>query len=161
MIVVAALLAGAWLPASAKVVASRIYVDKSDRLLHVYSGKKRVASFRMALGSSPVGHKQQEGDMRTPEGHYRLDYKNANSAYFKSIHISYPNAADRASARKRGVRPGGDVMIHGEPNHPAGKAALKLAPYRDWTYGCIALSNADMQSLWAMVSVPVPIEIVP
>lgn len=118
-----------------------------------------VATFRIALGDAPLGHKQREGDERTPEGRYMLDWKKADSAYFRSIHISYPNADDRRRARAQGVPPGGAIMVHGQPN---GWAHLEaLTQRRDWTDGCIALTNADMQVLWDRVRVPVPIEIVP
>jgi len=140
---------------------TRILVDKSDHLLHVFVKDKKVATFRVGFGTRPQGHKQQEGDKRTPEGWYVLDFKKADSAYFRAFHISYPNAADRARAKQLGVSPGGDVMIHGEPNNPLSRAAVLAYPSPDWTDGCIALSNADMQRLWDMVSVPTPIEIVP
>ena len=91
--------------AAPKERATRIVVDKSDHLMHVYRKDKIIAVYRVGFGTSPVGHKQQEGDRRTPEGHYKLDYKNAKSTFFKSIHISYPNASDRANARRLGVKP--------------------------------------------------------
>ena len=93
--------------AAEKDRATRIHVDKSDRLMQVYAGKRQIASFPIGLGARPEGHKQQEGDRRTPEGRYILDCKKPESGYFKSIHISYPNAADRASAKQRKVSPGG------------------------------------------------------
>jgi murein L,D-transpeptidase YafK len=137
-------------------------VDKSDRQMHVFAGERKIASYSVGLGTSPIGHKVQEGDRRTPEGRYKLDFKKADSTFFKSIHINYPNSADRARARQLGVRPGGDIMIHGESNNPAQREAIRNLPYRDYTYGCIALSNEDMQRLWDQVaSVPIPIEIVP
>lgn len=148
--------------AAARERATRVLVDKSDRLMHVYAGERKIATYSVGLGTSPVGHKVQEGDRRTPEGRYRLDFKKADSIFFKSIHISYPNAADRARAKQLGVRPGGDIMIHGESNNAAQREAIRNLPSRDYTYGCIALSNADMQRLWdQVVSVPIPIEIVP
>lgn len=138
-----------------------IVVDKSDHLMHVYRKDKVIAVYRVGFGTSPVGHKQQEGDRRTPEGHYKLDYKNAKSTFFKSIHISYPNAADRANARRLGVKPGGNIMIHGQANDPVVRAAIDRHPYPDWTYGCISMKNDGMQRLWDVVSVPTPIHIVP
>lgn len=142
-------------------VATRVLVDKSDHLLHVYAGNETLATYRIGLGTSPVGPKQREGDKRTPEGRYVLDFKKADSAYFKAIHVSYPNAADAAKARAAGVAPGGAIMIHGQPNNAVVAQAVRLYPSPDWTDGCIALSNADMQALWDLVRVPLPIEIVP
>ena len=139
--------------------AERILVDKSERTLYVFADKKIVARFPIALGLQPVGHKEREGDNKTPEGRYILDWKKANSDYYRAIHVSYPNAADIAHARKLGVSPGGAIMIHGQPNDPKVRRAVRVYPFRDWTYGCIALSNEDMQALWDMVRVPTPIEI--
>lgn len=141
--------------------ATRVHVDKSDRLLHVYAGERKIATYSIGLGGAPLGHKQQEGDRRTPEGRYTLDFKKRDSSFFRAIHISYPNARDRAAASKLGLRPGGDIMIHGESNNAFQREAIRRLPYRDYTYGCIALSNADMQRLWDQVRVPIPIDIVP
>lgn len=136
-----------------------VHVDKSDRLLRLMQDEKEVARFRIALGRQPVGQKQQEGDMRTPEGRYLLDYRNPNSGYFKSIHISYPTVQQRRQAEARGVSPGGLVMIHGQPN---GYGSLAAVTQRfDWTYGCIALDNTAMQTLWDTLKLPVPIRIDP
>lgn len=140
--------------------AMKIRVNKSERTLDVYAGESIVASYKIRLGS-PEGSKRREGDRRTPEGHYVLDYKNPNSAYHKSIHISYPSETDRAAARKMGVRPGGDIMIHGQPNDLGMQARLNAYPLADWTDGCIALSNKDMDALWSLVKVPIPIQIIP
>ncbi len=141
--------------------ATSIVVDKSDHVMHVFAKDKKIATFRIGLGFNPVGHKQQEGDKRTPEGRYMLDYKNAKSTFFKSIHITYPNAADKATARRLGVSPGGDIMIHGQANDLAVRAAIDRLPSPDWTYGCISMKNEDMQRLWDLVSVPTPIVIQP
>ncbi|MEO7062620.1 MAG: L,D-transpeptidase family protein [Dokdonella sp.] len=140
--------------------ATKIRVNKSERRLDVYAGERIMASYEIRLGS-PEGSKRREGDRRTPEGNYLLDYKNSNSAYHKSIHISYPSETDRAAARKMGVRPGGDIMIHGQPNDLEMQARLKAYPLADWTDGCIALSNKDMDALWSLVKVPIPIHITP
>lgn len=161
IIVIVCSLLSAGAVAAAKERATRVYVDKSDRLLHVFAGKKKIAMYSIGLGTSPLGHKQQEGDRRTPEGKYTLDFKKRDSTFFRAIHISYPNAADRVRAKKLGVSPGGDIMIHGESNNPVQRQAIRLLAYRDYTYGCIALSNADMQRLWEQVPVPIPIDIVP
>ena len=147
--------------ASATPRATRIHVDKSERKLSVYSNDRVIATYPIALGRTPLGHKTQEGDKKTPEGKYVLDYKNPNSAYFLSIHVSYPNSADKQQARNRGVSPGGDIMIHGEPGDLEFRKYLQTYPGLDWTDGCIALSDANMKALWDMVRVPVPIEITP
>ena len=141
--------------------ATRILVEKSKRLMHVFAGKREIATYKVGLGMSPIGHKVQEGDRRTPEGRYTLDFKKRDSTFFRAIHVNYPNPADRARAKKLGVSTGGDIMIHGESNNPAQRIALRAWPSRDWTYGCIALYNEDMQKVWDQVGVPTPIEIVP
>lgn len=139
--------------------ADRVLVEKGKRRLSLYRGDRLLVSFKVALGFDPVGHKQQEGDGRTPEGRYVLDFKKPNSAYYRAIHISYPNAHDRASARQRGVSPGGAVMLHGQPNGYAwAQAATQL---RDWTLGCIALRNEDMEVVWQSVDAGTPIDIKP
>lgn len=157
----ALLLAAGSVAAAEPAPATSIRVDKSERKLYVYVGDGIVATYPVALGLNPRGHKQQEGDKRTPEGRYVLDYKNAASAYHRAIHISYPDTADKAAARERGVAPGGAIMIHGQPNDVAVRRRLRLWPFRDWTDGCIALSDQDMDALWKRVRVPVPIEITP
>jgi len=139
--------------------ADSVLVLKSESRLYLMRDGKELTSFKVAFGANPDGHKQQQGDERTPEGHYILDYKNPDSKYYKSIHISYPNALDRENARKRGVRPGGDIMIHGQPNNPTFSQAFYAR--EDWTNGCIAVSNSDMIDIWLMTPDSVPIEIVP
>ena len=120
---------------------------------------KVIRTYTIALGDNPVGHKQQEGDERTPEGKYKLDWRNPNSAYHKSIHISYPNEQDKARAKKRGVSPGGDIMIHGLPKYAAGIGARHALS--DWTNGCIAITNEEMDEVWALVKNSTEIEILP
>lgn len=141
--------------------ATLIVVDKSEHLMYVYAKDRKIATYRVGFGTSPVGHKQQEGDRRTPEGRYMLDYKNAKSTFFKSIHISYPNAADKANAKRLGVKPGGDIMIHGQANDPKLRAAIDRHPSPDWTWGCISMKDDDLQRLWNMVAIPTPIHIRP
>jgi murein L,D-transpeptidase YafK len=139
--------------------ADLVVVRKSEARLYLESGGKSFASFRASFGSQPVGHKQQEGDERTPEGRYVLDSKNANSAFYRSIHISYPNTQDVASAKKRGVKPGGQVMVHGQKNGFGWLASV--AQWFNWTDGCVGLSNKDMNAVWNAVDVGTPIEIYP
>lgn len=142
----------------ANVTIDKIYVDKSERLLKLLSGDKVIKTYHVALGDSPVGHKQQQGDERTPTGHYILDYKNENSIAHRSIHISYPNTTDKARAKELGVSPGGDIMIHGQMNGFSHLAWFNQQ--RDWTDGCIAVTNAEMDEIMAVYKVGIPIEIV-
>lgn len=131
----------------------RVVVHKSQRMMHLLSGESVVRSYRIALGRDPIGHKQQEGDGRTPEGRYTIDRRNPKSRYHLALHISYPNAADVERARARGVDPGGDIMLHGlKPgvDHPS-----------DWTQGCIAVTDSEMDEIWGMVADGIPIEILP
>jgi len=140
-------------------MADFVLVIKSESRLYLMHKGKEFASFKVAFGGNPRGHKQQQGDERTPEGRYTLDYKNAQSAYYKSIHISYPNAKDRESAKKRGVDPGGHIMVHGQRN---GYERLSIfAQFFNWTNGCIALTNKEMDVVWQTVNPGTPIEIRP
>lgn len=139
-------------------VIDKVFVDKSARLLQLLSGNQVVKSYDVALGGNPVGHKQRQGDNRTPTGSYTLDYKNEQSKFYRSIHISYPNAADKARAKKSGVNAGGDIMIHGQTN---GMSASAFATQKsDWTEGCIALTNDEMDEIMAAVQLGTAIEIV-
>jgi murein L,D-transpeptidase YafK len=118
-----------------------------------------LRSFRIWLGLAPKGHKEQEGDFRTPEGTYLLDAKNPQSEYFLSIHVSYPNRNDLENARRNHTEPGGAIMIHGLPNIP--KHPMEYYFRNDWTNGCIALTNDDMLEVWLLTRVDTPIEIRP
>jgi murein L,D-transpeptidase YafK len=129
--------------------ADLIKVSKSQRQLLLLRDSKIIASYKISLGRNPLGHKQKEGDMRTPEGRYIIDWRNPKSGYFLSLHISYPNEADVAKASQAGVAPGGMIMIHGQPNAYASAAAV-LQGF-DWTYGCIAVTNAEMKQIWDAV----------
>ena len=139
--------------------ADFVVVVKGEYKLYLIREGRLFASFPVVFGPNPKGHKQEQGDNRTPEGDYILDYKNPSSKYYKSIHISYPNAEDRANARKRGVNPGGDIMIHGQPNR-WGKFSFATQLF-NWTNGCIALSNRDMDAVWDAVDPGTPIQIRP
>lgn len=136
-----------------------VRVVKSERKLILFSEGQVVREFRIALGGNPTGHKQQEGDQRTPEGSYVLDYKKSDSAFYKAIHISYPNEHDVAAAKQRGVKPGGQIMIHGQKNGIGWLAAL--SQFVDWTRGCIALKNEEMDVLWSLIAEGTKIEILP
>jgi murein L,D-transpeptidase YafK len=141
------------------VGVDRVVVYKSERKLVLLSQGKEVRSYKVALGSEPVGPKTRHGDHRTPEGVYTLDSRNPNSHFYKAFHISYPNPKDIATAKKLGVSPGGDIMLHGLPKEYAwvGKAHT----LHDWTDGCIAVTNEEMDELWKLVPVGTPIEIKP
>ncbi len=140
-------------------VADRILVDKSDRRLMLLKDGVVLRSFDVSLGLSPKGPKRQEGDFKTPEGVYSLEAKNKTSDFFLSIKISYPEQSDRRRADQLGVHPGGQIMIHGQPNEP--KHPVASYKGRDWTDGCIAVSNGDMVDIWLMTEVGTTIEIQP
>ena len=147
------------MPARAADKADLVRVDKSERRLELLHKGTVLRSYRVALGNAPEGHKREEGDERTPEGRYVLDWRNPGSSFHKSIHISYPNAADRAAAKAAGRDPGGLIMIHGQPNGFGWWSwLLQLV---DWTDGCIAVTDAEMDEIWTMVDNGTPIEITP
>jgi hypothetical protein len=139
--------------------ADRVVVVKSERRLYLKRGEEILREMEIALGQEPTGHKQREGDLRTPEGRYYLDRRNVDSEYFLSIRISYPGPEDLRRARELGVDPGGQIMIHGQPNEPRYPEHYYLS--NDWTEGCIAVSDADMIDIWLMTSENTPIEILP
>lgn len=139
--------------------ADYVLVDKSDRKLYLLKAGRVLREVDVSLGLVPTGPKQREGDFRTPEGKYFLDGRNADSDFFLSIHVSYPDDSDRARARAQGIDPGGEIMIHGLPNEP--KYDLRRYLDTDWTDGCIAVSNSDMVDIWLMTRESTPIEIRP
>jgi murein L,D-transpeptidase YafK len=132
--------------------ADAIHVVKAARRMELLRDGKVLRSYRVALGGAPVGHKRQQGDNRTPEGDYRITYRNAQSRFHLSLRVSYPNQADLAQAAKRGVDAGGDIMIHGST--PPGSTV-------DWTEGCIAVTDAQIEEVWRLVPVGTPIRIDP
>ena len=136
----------------------RILVDKSKRKLIVYDNGKRLKSYKISIGRSPLGAKEFQGDNKTPEGIYFIDSKNPKSGYHKNLGISYPNKKDIAHAKKQGRSPGGDIKIHGYQN---GLALGYLNIKYSWTYGCIALTNKDVDELYEIIKVGTIIEIVP
>jgi murein L,D-transpeptidase YafK len=137
-------------PAAAR--ADRILVDKSERRMQLLRNNKVIRTYPILLGDVPSGPKRQQGDERTPEGDYRISGRNPNSRFHLSLRVSYPDEADRKRARLRGVDPGGDIMIHG--GTPPGYR-------RDWTDGCIALSNEQIEEVWSLVPNGIPIRIDP
>ena len=132
---------------------TRIVVFKEDRKMYLMHDESVLRSYDFELGFAPVGHKVVEGDGKTPEGAYRIDRKNPNSSFHLSIGISYPNAADVAAAKALGQSPGGDIFIHGTPN--------AFRRQDDWTWGCIAVTNREMEEIYAMVNVGTSIWIYP
>lgn len=120
---------------------------------------KVIKAYKIALGSEPTGPKTRQGDHRTPEGVYVIDSRNSSSQFHRALHISYPSAADRERARKLGVSPGGDVFIHGLPNGYGFIGAAHRA--RDWTDGCIAVTDKEIEEIWKLVPNGTPIEIQP
>jgi len=139
--------------------ADMVIVNKSESKLYLAKNGKILKQYHIALGANPRGHKQQKGDERTPEGKYILDYKKKDSSFYKAIHISYPNESDKNRARKLGINPGGQIMIHGQKN---GFGWLSfISQHFNWTDGCIAVSNSAMDEIWHAVDVGTPIEIRP
>jgi murein L,D-transpeptidase YafK len=130
-----------------------VVVSKSRREMLLLRGESVLRRYRIALGRNPVGPKTREGDGCTPEGRYTIDRRNPRSAYHLSLHISYPSAADRERAQAEGVDPGCDIMIHGLPN---GDTTVREG---DWTQGCIAVANEDMDEIWELVADGTPIDI--
>lgn len=133
---------------------THVVVNKGDRKMFLLHNDEVLKTYRIGLGFAPRGHKAIEGDGRTPEGRYRIDRRNPNSEFYLSIGISYPNEQDRARAKALGKSPGGDIFIHGRPKK------YRKAP-RDWTAGCIAVKNREMEDIYAMVRNGTPITINP
>jgi murein L,D-transpeptidase YafK len=144
-------------PLPASVMADKVVVLKGYRRLLLMKGDEVLKTYIVSLGEDPVGPKARRGDNKTPEGSYVLDRHNAHSQYYRSIHISYPNADDLSRARRLGVSPGGDLYIHGLPNDFHGHSEA----LGDWTEGCIAVTDAEMNEIWRAVADGTPIEIKP
>jgi murein L,D-transpeptidase YafK len=145
------------LPADAR--ADRIVVEKSARKLTLFRGETPLKSYSVALGRAPEGTKQREGDHRTPEGHYIIDAHKRDSAFHLALHISYPSPADSASAAQRGMKPGGDIMIHGIQNGLGWLGAFHRLI--DWTSGCIAVTDKEIEEIYRALPDGTPIEIRP
>lgn len=145
------------LPADAR--ADRVVVDKGARTLSLLREGRVLRTYPVSLGGAPAGHKRREGDERTPEGRYVLDYRNPNSAAHRSLHVSYPDSADAARARAEGMPPGGMIMVHGITNGLGWMGRLHRLV--DWTDGCIAVTNGEMDEIWRAVPDGTPIEIRP
>lgn len=137
-----------------------ILVKKQERVLEVYHQGKCLKSYTIHLGFCPTGAKEYEGDGKTPEGMYTICYKNIKSQYHLSLKIDYPHDHHIALAKKRGLSAGSDIMIHGQPNRAWGVSHPKTIPY-DWTHGCMAVTNAEIEEIYGATSVGTPIEIRP
>lgn len=142
---------------SAYAEVDLVKVDKSEGKLYLLEGESIIKEYHVAFGANPKGHKQQEGDEKTPEGSYILDYKKEDSSFYRAMHISYPNNVDKENAKSRGVSPGGFIMVHGQRNGFGWLSFIMQA--FNWTNGCIALSNSEMDQFMALVKVGTKIEI--
>jgi murein L,D-transpeptidase YafK len=141
------------------VRADMIVVNKSARLMHLLHGRQIIRTYRIALGGNPSGHKQYQGDERTPEGVYLIDGRNPNSDFHLSLHISYPRSVDNWYAAAQGNDAGSMIMIHGLPN---GWTAAEVGhPSEDWTNGCIAVTNEEIEEIWSLVDDGTTIRIFP
>lgn len=138
---------------------TKVVVYKEKRLMQLMSDDQLVKQYSISLGDNPIGHKIQEGDERTPEGDYVIDYRNTKSRYRLSLHISYPNEKDKENAKKLGVSPGGDIMIHGSPNKFSWSESI--LQNMDWTDGCIAVTNDEIDEIGKLVKNGTPISINP
>jgi len=147
------------LAASNPLHADRVVVLKKERTLQLFSQGRVIKTYKVALGGDPVGPKARQGDHKTPEGIYVLDSRNSHSQFHRSIHISYPNTRERAAARAKGLSPGGDVFVHGLPNGYGFVGASHRL--KDWTDGCIAVTNQEIEEIWDAVQDGTPIEIRP
>ena len=145
--------------AAAKQQADLIVVEKAKRTMTLMSGDKVLKTYQVALGGSPLGPKQRQGDRKTPEGNYVIEARNAHSQFHLSLRLSYPNAADRERARKLHVSPGGDIMIHGLA--PAFSKLGALHRKFDWTDGCIAVTDQEIEEIWKLVPVGAKVQIKP
>lgn len=136
--------------------ADGIVVVKHERTLTLMSGSTVLKSYKISLGSEPVGPKQRQGDHKTPESNYVLDRRNPRSRFYRSLHISYPSPEDRAQAAKTGIDSGGDIMVHGLPNGFGWLGSLHRS--MDWTDGCIAVTDEEMDEIWQAVEDGTPID---
>src|SRR5258707_67493 len=145
--------------ASGESIVDRVIINKAKRELFLMHADKVVKSYRVALGRNPVGPKTRQGDGKTPEGVYSISGRNPASSFHRALRVSYPDSADRALAKRLDVAPGGDIMIHGLPNGQGhiGKAHLQT----DWTEGCIAVTDPEIEEIWGLVRDGTRVEINP
>lgn len=146
-------------PSPMKATVDKVLIEKNKRRLTLLNNNTPVKSYEISLGIKPTGKKTEKGDDRTPEGVYTIDRKNLKSSYHRALHISYPNSEDVAQSKARGVSPGGDIMIHGLPN---GEESYEFyQTKRDWTSGCIAVNNAEIEEIFRLVPNGTTVEILP
>src|SRR6266403_5500211 len=145
------------LPPNATI--DRIVVEKSARRLSIFCHGRKLKSYRIALGRNPIGAKEQEGDLKTPEGIYKIDSRNPQSSFHLALHISYPSEEDNSRAAARGVSAGSDIMIHGIQNGRGWIGAFHR--WKDWTLGCVAVTNEEIEELWRVTADGTAIEIRP
>jgi murein L,D-transpeptidase YafK len=157
MKVISALLLLMLMPCLVFAEVTLVKVKKSENRMFLMENDRVVKEYHVVFGANPKGHKLQEGDEKTPEGTYTLDYKKEDSSFHRAMHISYPNKQDKANAKKRGVSPGGFIMIHGQPNGLGWLAPV--SQQFNWTKGCIALTNSEMDEFMKLVSVGTKIKI--
>ncbi|MGB7267942.1 MAG: L,D-transpeptidase family protein [Albidovulum sp.] len=131
-----------------------VVIHKAERRMYLLHGNEVLTDYKIGLGGNPVGAKQFEGDMKTPEGAYRISHHNPKSAYHLSLGISYPNDADRAHAKALGKEPGGDIFIHGRDGKNKGRG-------KDWTAGCIAVKDHEIEEIYSMLRVGTPVFLKP
>lgn len=146
-----------FLNGSAWAAVDLVKVDKSERKIYLYSQDTLVKEYRVAFGANSKGHKNKEGDEKTPEGVYALDYKKEDSSFYRAMHISYPSEKDVAAAKQRGESPGGFIMVHGQKNWLGWLSSITQR--FNWTNGCIALTNQEMDEFMSLVKVGTKIEI--
>jgi len=146
-----------WNPLPEGTTIDRIVVEKSAKKLSIFRDGNQIKSYRIALGPNPVGAKQEEGDMKTPEGIYKIDSRNAQSSFHLALHISYPSDEDNKRAAARGVSAGFDIMIHGIQNGRGWIGAFHR--WKDWTAGCIALTDEEIEELWRVTPDETTVEI--
>jgi murein L,D-transpeptidase YafK len=146
-------------PLTAGAAIERILVEKAARRLTIFRNGKELKTYRIALGRNPIGAKEQEGDLKTPEGVYFIDSRNPHSDFHLGLHLSYPSPEDTARAAARGVPAGYDIMIHGLPNGGGWLGAFHRG--KDWTAGCIALTDEEIEELWRVTPDGTAVEIRP
>ena len=148
-----------WNPLPTEITIDRILIEKSARTLSVFANGKKLKTYRVALGRNPVGAKQQEGDKKTPEGIYKIDGRNPQSSFHLALHVSYPSDEDKVRAAERGVSAGSDIMIHGIRNGLGWIGAFHRL--NDWTIGCVALTDEEIEELWRATPDGTTVEIRP
>jgi murein L,D-transpeptidase YafK len=144
-----------------QLFADKVVVKKAERKLYLVRKDKPFRAYSVSLGFRPSGHKQSQGDGRTPEGRYTLDWRSSGSKFRKAIHVSYPSYQDKLHARRRGVDPGGMIMVHGQPGSGRNSRLREEISKEDWTQGCIAVSNLAIDEIWSYTRNGTPIEILP